>query len=77
MLLLCLVFAVAAAQFSKCGSNLDCRHGLFCQFSVGTCPVKGDVVVPKWGTCAGRPGACPRLYSPVCGCDLKVCFRCF
>jgi hypothetical protein len=42
-----------------CTSNAECGRGQYCAGTGCDTP----------GTCAARPGLCPDLYAPVCGCD--------
>jgi hypothetical protein len=50
----------------RCGTiaGIPCAAGEFCELPPGTC---------EWadlgGMCVEVPGACPRIYDPVCGCD--------
>ena len=44
----------------QCFENTDCPEGMFC--------AKPGCNVQE-GVCALRPGLCPQIYRPVCGCD--------
>lgn len=44
----------------ECTINYDCASE-YCAKSVGDCNGNGE--------CTARPGACPDVWSPVCGCD--------
>ena len=44
-----------------CGGNLDCPRGTYCRTEEGDCDEVGE--------CVARPGPCPRILDPVCGCD--------
>ena len=44
----------------RCFDNADCPDGMFC--------ARLGCEVPE-GVCAPRPGLCPQIYRPVCGCD--------
>jgi hypothetical protein len=54
---------------ATCGgfANVQCGPGDFCSFSDKYC---GDN--DYGGTCLPRPGPCPMIVQPVCGCDGKV-----
>ncbi len=53
---------------TACGPNgTPCLNGEFCKFPVGSCGTSGDP-----GLCTPRPGACPDIWNPVCGCDDKT-----
>ncbi len=63
------VAGVSIDHFGPCGepcaSSADCPAAdQFCKFREGTC---GETAVG--GVCTPVPGACPRIYDPVCGCD--------
>jgi hypothetical protein len=57
----------AGGAGAPCGGfvGLSCGPGLFCLEPRGQCVTVADGT----GTCTARPGICPGLYSPVCGCD--------
>jgi len=40
-----------------------CTASQFCQRAVGVCATDAE------GVCAEKPGACPTIQDPVCGCD--------
>jgi hypothetical protein len=44
-----------------CRTNDECGPLEYCQKAVGDCN--------GVGVCAERPGACPAIFDPVCGCD--------
>jgi hypothetical protein len=52
---------------AACGgfAGLACADGLFCLEPTGQCLTVADGM----GVCAARPGSCPSVYAPVCGCD--------
>ncbi len=52
-----------------CGgfAGTNCPPGEFCDFGRNSCG-RSD----EGGTCRARPGGCPDLFSPVCGCDGNV-----
>ncbi len=45
----------------SCASNDDCLVSQYCAGAVGTCAQEGS--------CETRPGICPLVFAPVCGCD--------
>jgi len=48
----------------ECGDGAeDCGKDEVCAFQPGTC--EKEVT----GICVERPGECPQIYEPVCGCD--------
>ena len=49
-----------------CGgiAGFACGAGEVCQYPAGMCQV-ADLA----GTCTERPGVCPAVFQPVCGCD--------
>lgn len=59
----------SAAPGATCGGfvgPLFCNSKEFCQSATGQC----TGLLP--GTCTPVPGACPKIYKPVCGCDNKT-----
>jgi len=50
-----------------CGgiAGFRCGDGLFCDFPLEAHCGAAD----QTGTCQPTPGACTRIYKPVCGCD--------
>jgi len=56
-------------QQANCGGfmGLACPADEFCLFPAGTCGAN-DMM----GVCSQLPGACPGIYSPVCGCDMQT-----
>ena len=44
-----------------CSTNDDCERDDYCAKATGDCDGAGE--------CEPRPGACPRVFDPVCGCD--------
>ena len=42
----------------------DCGSGQYCAVPDGSCSTPGVM-----GACSQRPGQCPLVYNPVCGCD--------
>jgi len=50
-----------------CGgiAGFRCGDGLFCDFPTEAHCGAAD----QTGTCQPKPGACTRIYKPVCGCD--------
>jgi hypothetical protein len=55
------------ASQNVCGgiTGAACADDQWCNFPDGSMCGAGDVQ----GTCLARPGACPEIYAPVCGCD--------
>lgn len=49
---------------SKCKSNKDCGKGDYCAKYPGACDELGE--------CKPKPGGCPKIYDPVCGCDNRT-----
>jgi hypothetical protein len=47
-----------------CSTNADCGEREFCSKADGDCGGAGK--------CTAIPAACPRIASPVCGCDGKA-----
>jgi len=45
----------------SCANNSECDASAYCKLPDGKCSARG--------TCEVRPGACTRIYKPVCGCD--------
>jgi len=45
----------------SCTNNDDCPETSYCMKPLGSCDGEG--------ICSGRPGACPAIYDPACGCD--------
>ena len=52
-----------SAPAGGCSTNADCGEREYCSKSDGDCGGTGK--------CAAIPAACPRIASPVCGCDGK------
>jgi len=52
---------------ATCGglAGLSCADGLFCDFPLEAHCGAAD----QTGTCQPKPGACTRIFKPVCGCD--------
>jgi hypothetical protein len=50
-----------ASDCKACSGQADCLRNEWCRLDDGVC--KGD------GVCLVRPGTCPKLLDPVCGCD--------
>jgi hypothetical protein len=52
---------------AACGglAGLFCADGLFCDFP----PEAHCGAADQTGTCQPKPGACTRIFKPVCGCD--------
>jgi len=48
-------------------AGLACPDGMVCWHEPGTCQVADAL-----GKCVARPGACPDVWAPVCGCDGKT-----
>lgn len=48
---------------TKCG-DATCTDAQYCKRAAGSCDGAGS--------CETRPGACPAIYAPVCGCDDKT-----
>jgi hypothetical protein len=48
----------------SCTDNSDCSSDSWCAKAVGDCDGTGQ--------CQPRPGVCPDLWAPVCGCDGKT-----
>jgi len=46
----------------SCTSNAQCGPSAYCNLKQCTAP----------GACAPKPGACPTVVAPVCGCDNKT-----
>ena len=57
----CLVCHVNCAAPPPCVDNSECGTGEFCEKAPGFCNSIGQCIV--------KPGACPTIYDPVCGCD--------
>jgi len=59
--------AKLGAPGATCGgiAGLRCGDGLFCDFP----PEAHCGAADQTGTCQPTPGACTRIYKPVCGCD--------
>ena len=55
------------APGAMCGgiAGFRCGDGLFCDFP----PEAHCGAADQTGTCQPKPGACTRIYKPVCGCD--------
>ncbi|MBI4718418.1 MAG: hypothetical protein HY763_11475 [Planctomycetes bacterium] len=53
---------------APCGGPNDppCGPDEFCKFPPGNC---GSNPTNAGGVCVPRPGACPAIWAPVCGCD--------
>ena len=47
-------------QTARCWSNDNCNQGEYCFF---------EECALETGVCSVRPGDCPRIWAPVCGCD--------
>lgn len=45
----------------SCTVNTDCPENFYCQKEIGGCGAHG--------ICVEKPGVCPDVWSPVCGCD--------
>ena len=52
---------------ATCGglAGFSCADGLFCDYP----PEAHCGAADQTGTCQPKPGACTRIFKPVCGCD--------
>lgn len=62
-----------ASAGATCGgiAGLTCAKSQFCNYEVIAGGDGCGQVADGAGVCEALPGACPELYAPVCGCDLR------
>jgi hypothetical protein len=70
--LACIASLVAIAApgcgSTTCSTSVDCSDAEYCPQEEGACLL---AVVPEH-SCVARPAECPKVLSPVCGCDDKT-----